>query len=426
MEQIDQLIAQVEQSLAQGNVLMAMAGLRRALTLAPGHVYAHCRLADILIHQDQLDEAQSLLETALRLDPKYAPGHIMRARLAMRRGASEDALESLNQAILHDHTAWGARVEKAQLLESLGRGREAALCWQQAASAMPPAIRESAQVKGMVDHARNVVVRNLAELREHLSERLKGLMQGESEAHLVRFRHALDIITGQREFVTAGPIFLPFPRLPAIPYFEREQFDWVPAIESRWREIRAELEAVMAHDEQGFTAYVQTRAGDSSAQFAPLDRNRAWSAYFLWKHGQRIDAHCRACPVTAEAIDAAPQPKIRGRAPAAFFSRLDPGVHIPPHNGATNARLTVHLPLIVPDKCAFRVGDETRQWEEGKLLIFDDTIRHEAWNGSDRRRVVMIFDIWNPFLSTLERELVASTVEGLMEYYGEDADFGEL
>lgn len=86
----------------------------------------------------------------------------------------------------------------------------------------------------------------------------------------------------------------------------------------------------------------------------------------------------------------------------------------------------MHLPLIVPDKCAFRVGDETRQWEEGKLLIFDDTIRHEAWNGSDRRRVVMIFDIWNPFLSTLERELVASTVEGLMEYYGEDADFGEL
>ena len=426
MQQLDQLVAQAEQALANGNLLTAMASLRRLVQQAPNHVYAHTRLADLLIRQDQLDEAQSLLETAVRLDPTHAPGHVLRARLAVRCGNSEAALDALNKAILHDHTAWGARVEKAQLLESLGRTRDAALCWQQAAGTMPPAVRESNQVKGLVEHARNVVVRNLGELREHLTDRLRSTMQGEADVDLVRFRHALDIITGQREFVTAGPIFLPIPRLPAIPYFEREQFDWVPPIEALWQDIRQELQHVMAEDEAGFTAYVQTREGDSSAQFAPLDRNRAWSAYFLWKHGQCIEAHCHACPTAARAIELAPQPRIRGRAPAAFFSRLDPGVHIPPHNGATNARLTVHLPLIVPDKCAFRVGDETRHWEEGKLLIFDDTIRHEAWNGSDRQRVVMIFDIWNPLLTELERELVTQTVEGLMEYYGEDADFGEL
>src|SRR3546814_19998530 len=85
-------------------------------------------------------------------------------------------------------------------------------------------------------------------------------------------------------------------------------------------------------------------------------------------------------------------------------------IYIPPHNGATNTRLTVHMPLVIPPDCALRVGDETRVWEPGKLLMFDDTIRHEAWNYSDRLRVVLIFDVWHPMLTELARELVSQTV----------------
>ncbi len=60
--------------------------------------------------------------------------------------------------------------------------------------------------------------------------------------------------------------------------------------------------------------------------------------------------------------------------------------------------LRCHLPLIVPDseKCAIRVGEETHHWQEGKLVIFDDSFEHEAWNKSDARRVVLMFDIPNP------------------------------
>ena len=47
-----------------------------------------------------------------------------------------------------------------------------------------------------------------------------------------------------------------------------------------------------------------------------------------------------------------------------------------------NTRLICHLPLIVPNGCWLRVGNETREWEEGKLLIFDDSIEHEAKNPS--------------------------------------------
>ncbi len=122
----------------------------------------------------------------------------------------------------------------------------------------------------------------------------------------------------------------------------------------------------------------------------------------------------------------APQDVIPGRAPVAFFSALKPGTHIPPHNGATNTRLTVHLPLIIPPDCALRVGEQTHVWEPGKLVLFDDTIRHEAWNNSSQLRVVLIFSVWNPLLTEIERTLVSETVQGMLEFYGDDADLGEL
>jgi aspartyl/asparaginyl beta-hydroxylase (cupin superfamily) len=89
-----------------------------------------------------------------------------------------------------------------------------------------------------------------------------------------------------------------------------------------------------------------------------------------------------------------------------MFSALAPHTQIPPHHGETNARLVVHLPLIVPEGCRYRVGFEHRQWRVGEILAFDDSIEHEARNDSDELRVVLIFDVWNPLLSPAEREMV--------------------
>lgn len=425
-QQVERIIAQAEQAIAQGSALSALSLLRQALQIDATNAYAAARLADLLLRQEQVDEAEILLRGAIDHAPRFAPAHLLLARVALRRGDRDAALASLDRAILHDNGAWGARVEKAQLLESIGRKREAALCWHEAVRSMPESVRESPQFRGMVEHARNLVTSDRNELRDYLMANLQDTLQNEAPAHLERFHHALDIVTGRRQFVTANPLFLPIPRLPAIPYFDRNDFDWVPKVEAATDEIRRELKSVMGEVDSGFIPYVQTRAGSSSGQFSPLDGNAAWSAYFLWKHGERIEEHCAACPTAAATVEAVPLPRIRARAPAAFFSRLDPGVHIPPHNGATNARLTVHLPLIVPDGCTFRVGDETRAWKEGELLIFDDTIRHEAWNGSDRQRVVMIFDVWHPMLSAVERELITRTVEGLVEFYGDPRELSEL
>jgi aspartyl/asparaginyl beta-hydroxylase (cupin superfamily) len=101
-----------------------------------------------------------------------------------------------------------------------------------------------------------------------------------------------------------------------------------------------------------------------------------------------------------------------------MFSILDAKTRIPAHTGVNNARLVVHLPLIVPPGCGFRVGAETREWRPGEAFVFDDTIEHEAWNDSDDARAVLIFDIWNPHLTLAERDMVCALTAGVGEFYG--------
>jgi aspartate beta-hydroxylase len=72
---------------------------------------------------------------------------------------------------------------------------------------------------------------------------------------------------------------------------------------------------------------------------------------------------------------------------------------------------------VVPDGCWYRVGNERREWQPGKALIFDDSIEHEAWNGSDETRFILIFDIWNPHLSAAERALISELLVTHQAYY---------
>ena len=141
-------------------------------------------------------------------------------------------------------------------------------------------------------------------------------------------------------------------------------------------------------------------------KWSGLDNSLAWGAYYLWKYGEPVERALKRCPKTAAALAAIPRADIPGRAPTAFFSILQPRTRIPPHTGVTNLRTIVHLPLVVPPGCGFRVGGETREWRIGEAFAFDDTIEHEAWNDSDELRAVLILDVWNPHITPAERELL--------------------
>jgi aspartyl/asparaginyl beta-hydroxylase (cupin superfamily) len=147
--------------------------------------------------------------------------------------------------------------------------------------------------------------------------------------------------------------------------------------------------------------------------------NPDWTAFYLWKDGEPLTANAERCPRTMAALEAVPLARLPNRSPSVLFSQLRPGARIPPHNGFVNTRLICHLPLIVPPGCGFRVGNESREWVEGKAWVFDDTIEHEAWNGSGETRVILLFEIWRPELTLRERELVCAMFEAIDAHTGQ-------
>jgi aspartyl/asparaginyl beta-hydroxylase (cupin superfamily) len=241
------------------------------------------------------------------------------------------------------------------------------------------------------------------------------LVEDEREAKLIargappetwspRLRHALDLAAGRRKLYLQQPTAFTYPGLPQVQFYETGQFDWVPAIEAAAPAIREELLALV---EQGteFSAYIHghtegTELGANQALLASRD----WSVLFLCENGWIVPKVIECCPRTWQAVlQSAPLPRVAGWGPTVVFSMLKAGARIAPHTGMYNSRLICHLPLVVPPGCGFRVGNEVRAWEEGKLLIFDDTIEHEAWNDGAEDRIVLIFDIWRPELTEQEK-----------------------
>ncbi len=225
-----------------------------------------------------------------------------------------------------------------------------------------------------------------------------------------RFRQSLELAAGRKTLFPQAPTAFYYPELPHIQFFDPAQFEWAAALEASAGVIREELLTLLKDGTDDFRPYIEahTNAVPMLGENKTLLSNRDWSALFLCENGWMVPKVVERCPRTWEAVLRTPMPRVPGWGPTAMFSLLKAGARIAAHTGMFNTRLVCHLPLIVPPNCRFRVGNDVREWEEGKLMIFDDTIEHEAWNDSDQDRVVLIFDIWRPELSERERrELTA-------------------
>jgi hypothetical protein len=263
------------------------------------------------------------------------------------------------------------------------------------------------QVAEELRRAEAAVTRFKAGFAARLEEALAG--QGMSaEAQSPRFRQSIDILAGRANVYFQEPTGYFYPELPQRQYYAREEFGWAAALEAETDAIRAEILSFIAARGEGFRPYILSSADKPRLDTNPLLDNADWSALFLCENGAVDAAVTAACPRSWAAVQAAPLPRIDGMGPTAMFSLLRPGARINPHTGVFNTRLTCHLPLVVPPGCGFRVGNETREWREGELLVFDDTIEHEAWNHGGQDRIVLIFDVWRPELSEQERREVGA------------------
>lgn len=173
-------------------------------------------------------------------------------------------------------------------------------------------------------------------------------------------------------------------------FVEPGTFDFVSILESHWKDIRDEY---LALSEDVFDPWVQREMYGTG-----------WTVYGLFFDGERIPGACSQCPKTAALLDG-----IKGLS-LAGFSRMASGAHITPHVGWAKSVYRLHLGLVVPPNCNLRVGNETRQWEEGKCLIFDDTVEHEAWNKSDQMRGTLLLDFLRPGIASFDGDQVPDEV----------------
>ncbi|WP_114228052.1 MULTISPECIES: aspartyl/asparaginyl beta-hydroxylase domain-containing protein [Sphingomonas] len=211
------------------------------------------------------------------------------------------------------------------------------------------------------------------------------------------------------ENLGAGAMVAPdfrIPRLRPQGYFERSEFPGVATVERETDAIRAEYRALVA-DRSELSAHLSALHGAEGQ----IGRAGEWTMIPLMRNGEVVEEFASRCPRTMAATAHLARPHLPLISPSLYFSILAPGSHIPPHTGLTNARVIVHFPLIVPDRCGFRVAEETREWREGEALIFDDMTMHEAWNDSDETRVVLIADLWRPELSEGERAAVRQLLD---------------
>jgi aspartyl/asparaginyl beta-hydroxylase (cupin superfamily) len=265
----------------------------------------------------------------------------------------------------------------------------------------------------------------LADVARRFDEHLRATVSQEalpSGTTGARLRTAVDLLLGKQQLYLQQPSMFYFPGLPQRAFFERGEFDWLPELEAATPQIRAELEALMAA-QSDFEPYVQATPG-RPAPSNPLLNDDSWSARYLWRNGEIVGEAASRCPVTMEALKNAPIPEIVGRSPMALFSVLRPGTHIRPHHGLLNTRLIVHLPIIAPSGCGLRVGAETRTWEAGRALIFDDSFEHEAWNRGTSTRTVLLFEIWRPDITPEEREVLTRIFETIDTYRSAPRDEG--
>jgi Aspartyl/Asparaginyl beta-hydroxylase len=361
------------------------------------------READTLAAARQFIEARDLLEQIVRFDPGHFDVWVKLASMQIATGDPKAALRSAECALAQKPFDFACLLMRANLLDRLGRHKQAGEAYGRAVHNAPAQLPERA--KAALDNARA----RHTEWQESEKERLLATISAKTPITSrlqMLVESSLRLIAPERE----GPTNYCYPGLGETAFFDPTLFPWAQGVQAVWADIAEEFHALIESQNAHLLPYIQYPENVPLAQWKALNNHDGWRAAHLVQNGETIERNVTNCPKTMKLLSALPQPEIPGCGPNVMFSLLAPHTHIPPHTGINNTRLVCHLPLIVPEGCWFRVGSQTRQWEPGKLLIFDDTLEHEAMNPSDQLRVVLIFDIWHPALDEKEKAGITAMI----------------
>lgn len=363
------------------------------------------------------EEALGLLQRAHRAAPQD-PAILLTVALVLERlGDGEGRLRALDAALVRSPTLLPALAAKADCLASLGAPMAEVRRWSKnALDAAGPEAYWPDVLRPLLNAAAARVAQAGQALGRLIDQRLVERWPTLGPFEAARWREARAILCDGAKPFLPEPARLLVPRLAPLPFHDPARFPWVPGLQRMTDAIRQEFLALWQDAPDAFKPYIAFGDGAPVGAWSALNHSARWSSRFLWRDGVPQDDVQARCPATTEALSKVQMAAIDGFCPNAMFSVLAPHTAIPPHTGETNARLVVHLPLIVPPGCRYRVGADWCEWREGEVLIFDDSIEHEARNDSDHQRVILIFDVWNPGLSVAEREVVRQLSRALQDF----------
>jgi aspartyl/asparaginyl beta-hydroxylase (cupin superfamily) len=412
LEQVAALEAEAVRAAQSGREDVAVSLWSRILEIDPSHVRTLTTLGQRAFRNGDFQSALAAFQRIVDAEGSD-PEQWINLALASRQLKDEATEErAIQRAVTLDPLHLVALILRANLLERQGKAHDAARAYLAVAQVSPPLERLHPDLRPAVSHALEYWERYGRDIGAFLDQHLDSCYQTFAGENLKRFRDSVDIMIGRKRRYESRSELYHYPGLAPIEFFDRADFPWLDPIEAATDVIRDEFLAIL-QVEEGFTPYISYPPGVPLNQWVELNNSPRWSAFHLYKMGTLVEENAAKCPRTMKALAGAPQPDQPGRTPAAMFSLLKPGTRIPPHTGVTNVRLVTHLALIIPEGCGFRVGNDTRQWIPGRAWVFDDTIEHEAWNDSDKLRVVLIFDIWHPHLTPPERALITALTAGM-------------
>jgi tetratricopeptide (TPR) repeat protein len=415
-------VAEARELLKQGRIVEAERVYERVLDASPNDVEALNMVALAEQRQGRIPKALELLNRAVQAGPTDALTRHNLARVQEAMGDHATAIASWQAAVQLQADFFLARLHLAFALERSGQTQPALIQYSRAL--------KDAQERGRWTNAsttpaglRQLVERAVYTVRTGRRALFLGLLQPMIQKYgresMTRVEQALRIYLGEQPGGSSdprqAPTFLFFPGLPPAAYLDRSLFPWIPELEAQTAAIGGEL-ATLLPSSGGRERVFTSDALEQENLRGGLDIPPSWNGYYFYRHGIRREDNCTACPITANALDQLPLCRVPGHGPEVLYSVFTPGTHLLPHKGVTNTRLVGHLPLMIPPDCALNVGGEIHVWEYGRVVVFDDTYEHEAWNRSHQTRVVLIFDLWNPYLTEAERAALVDLVPAIGKF----------
>ena len=381
---------------------------RAVLARAPASLTSLQFLSARCFERGELSAAEAYMRRSVALDPADLEAWRLLGVVLEALGRVDEAVTVLRQAYRREPTEPKTLLFLGAALAKAGQ-REAAAAAGNLLEATLPEMLQLDRLGGAA-----YATERSARLR-HALESFYGQIRADAVKEAKRAEPAADFSRVSRAvwrpiFAPGGserrrPTFFYVPQLADEPWLEPERFDWAADLEAAAPELAKEVAGSLDLDADGLP-YIGKH--EVSETWRSLAGRTDWSAVHFWNDALPNERALARFPKVRAALERLPLVTLGGAAPVeAFLSILKPRTRIPPHFGLANYRLTVHLPLIVPAGCGVAVAGEARDTRFGRLMIFDDSYEHNAWNDSEAARIVLIFEIWHPALSAAERTAVA-------------------